>query len=123
MQRQQTSSPQAIFEQMIAATNRHELDALVAYFTADFRSEQPLHPERAFVGPDGVRKNWSFFFATIPDIHVEILREVTDGDTVWAELWYHGKQVDGQPFSIRGVTLMGIQANQITWGRLYIEPA
>jgi len=115
------SSPKAVFERMIQATNRHDLEAMVAFFAPDYRSEQPFHPERNFVGPAGVRKNWSFFFTTIPDIQIEILGEVEEGDTVWAELHFHGTQTDGKKHSVRGVTLQGIQADQIIWARMYIE--
>jgi ketosteroid isomerase-like protein len=119
---QTQSFPQVVFERMIQAANRHDLDAMVACFAPDFRSEQPFHPERDFTGQAGVRKNWSFFFTTIPDIQIEILNEVAEGDTVWAELHYHGMQTDGKKFNVRGVTLSRIQADQIIWARLYIEP-
>jgi len=52
---------------------------MVACFAPDFRSEQPFHPERSFTGQAGVRKNWTFFFTTVPDIQVEILNEATEG--------------------------------------------
>lgn len=116
------SSPKLVFERMIQAANRHDLDAMVACFAPDFRSEQPFHPERNFNGQEGVRKNWNFFFTTIPDIQVDILNVVAEGETVWAELHYHGTQTDGKKFTVRGVTLQGIQADQMKWARLYIEP-
>ena len=119
---QMYSSPKLVFERMIQATNRHDLEAMVAFFAPDYRSEQPFHPERNFVGQEGVRKNWSFFFTTIPDIQIEILGEVEEGDTVWAELHFHGTQTDGKKHAVRGVTIQGIQADQIIWARLYIEP-
>ena len=118
---QTDSSPNLVFERMIQAANRHDLDAMVACFAPDFRSEQPFHPERNFVGPVGVRKNWSFFFTTMPDYQVEVLNEVVEGDTVWAELHFHGTQADGPKQSTRGVTLLGIHADLISWARLYIE--
>jgi hypothetical protein len=116
------SSPKVIFERMIQAANRHNLEAMVACFAPGFRSEQPLHPERDFTGQAGVRKNWSFFFDTVPDIHIDILNEAVEGDTVWAELHYYGTQTDSKKFSVKGVTLQGIQDGQICWARLYIEP-
>ena len=115
------SSPKVVLERMIQALNRHDLDAMVACIAPDYRSEQPFHPERNFVGSAGVRKNWNFFFTTIPDIQIEILGEVEEGDTVWAELHYHGTQTDGEKHAVRGVTLQGIQADQIIWARMYIE--
>lgn len=119
---QTPSSPQVVFERMIQLANRHDLDAMLACFSPGFRSEQPFHPERNFTGQAGVRNNWSFFFTTIPDIQIEILNEVTEGDTVWAELHYHGMQTDGKKLQVRGVSLSRIQADQIIWARLYIEP-
>lgn len=115
------SSPKVVFERMIQAANRHELEAMVACYAAEYRSEQPFHPERNFTGPAGVRKNWSFFFTTMPDYRVEVLNEAVEGDTVWAELHFHGTQTDGTKQSTWGVTLLGIQADQIIWARLYIE--
>lgn len=115
-------SPTLVFERMIQAANRHDLDAMVACFAPDYRSEQPFHPERDFTGQAGVRKNWSFFFTTIPDIQIDILGEVVAGDTVWAELHYHGMQTDGKKFTVKGVTILRIQADQIIWARLYVEP-
>ncbi len=118
---QTQSSPKVVFERMLQAANRHDLEAMVACFAPDFRSEQPFHQERNFVGQAGVRKNWSFFFSTMPDFQVEVVSEAVEGDTVWAELYYHGTQVDGKKHMTRGVTIQGIQSGQIIWSRLYIE--
>ena len=117
---QMQSSPKVVFERMIQAANRHDLEAMVACFAPDFRSEQPFYPERNFTGQAGVRKNWSFFFSTMPDFQAEVLSEVVEGDTVWAELHFHGTQVDGKRNVTRGVTISGIQGNQIAWAKLYI---
>jgi len=117
---QTQSSPTVVFERMIQAANRHDLEAMVACFAPDFRSEQPFSPERNFVGQAGVRKNWSFFFSTMPDFQAEVLSKAVEGDTVWAELHYHGTQVDGKKQATRGVTISGIQGDQIVWSKLYI---
>jgi ketosteroid isomerase-like protein len=114
------SSPKVVFERMIKAANRHDLEAMVACFAPDFRSEQPFYPERNFTGQAGVRKNWSFFFSTMPDFQVDILSEAVEGDSVWAELHYHGTQVDGKKQVTRGVSISCIQGNQIAWAKLYI---
>ena len=100
--------------------NRHDLEAMVACFATDYRSEQPSHPERDFVGQAGVRKNWSFLFTTVPDMQVEILNEVAEGDTVWAELHFHGMQTGGKEHETRAVSIQGISAGQIIWARLYL---
>jgi ketosteroid isomerase-like protein len=117
---QTQSSPKVVFERMIQAANRHDLDAMVACFAPDYCSEQPLYPERDFTGQAGVRKNWSFFFSTMPDFQVDVLSEAVERDTVWAELHFHGTQVDGKKQVTRGVTISGIQGEQIAWAKLYI---
>ncbi|MFL5656175.1 MAG: nuclear transport factor 2 family protein [Ktedonobacteraceae bacterium] len=114
------SSAKVVFERMIQAANRHDLEAMVACFAPDYRSEQPFYPERNFTGQAGVRKNWSFLFATVPDMRVEILNEIAEGDTVWAELRFHGTQADGKEHQTRAVSIQGISANQIIWTRLYL---
>ncbi len=114
------SSPKQVFERMIQAANHHDLDAMVACFAPNFRSEQPFYPERNFTGQAGVRKNWSFFFSTMPDFRAEVQRSVVEGDTVWAELSYYGTQADGKKQVTRGVTISGIQEGQIAWSKLYI---
>ncbi len=117
---QMQSSPKVVFERMIQAANRHDLEALVACFAPDYRSELPFSPERNFTGQAGVQKNWSFFFSTMPDFQVDILREAVEGDTVWAELQFRGTQTDGNKQVTRGVIISGIQGERIAWARLYI---
>ena len=118
---QTQSSAQVVFERMIRAANRHDLDAMVTCFAPDFRSEQPFYPERNFTGQAGVRKNWSFFFSTMPDFRVDIRSFAVKGDTVWAEVHFRGTQIDGKKQVTRGVTISGIQGEQIAWSRLYIQ--
>ena len=120
---QTRSSPQVVFERMIQAANRHDLEAMVACFAPDFRSEQLFYPERNFTGQAGVRKNWSFFFSTIPDMQVEVRSSAVEGDTIWAELAYYGTQTNGKKHVTRGVTISGIQGEQIVWSKLYIVTA
>jgi hypothetical protein len=69
------------------AQNGHDLDAFVACFDPAYRSEQPVHPDRAFVGREQARKNWAEVFAGVPDFQAELLRLADEGDTGWAE-WH-----------------------------------
>ena len=116
------SSPKAVFEQLMAALNRHDIEAMVGLFAEDFSSEQPLHPQRAFTGPTGVRQNWTMFFKLVPDMQARLLNEVEDGEVVWAELHFYGTQADGKKYSAWGVNILGIKNGQIKWGRIYTEP-
>ena len=105
------------------AQNRHDAEAMAALFAADYRSEQPLHPQRGFGGREQVAANWSQMFAGVPDLEVGVVKETTDGSTTWTEWVWHGSHVDGTPFLMKGVTVMGMESDGlIAWARLYMEP-
>jgi SnoaL-like domain len=48
------------------AVNRHDPEAMAALFAPDYRSEQPVHPERGFGGPDRVAADWRQMFDGVP---------------------------------------------------------
>ena len=62
-----------VIERLVVAMNAHDLDAAAGLIHEDYRSEQPAHPGRAFVGRAQMRANWEAMFAGIPDFHAEIL--------------------------------------------------
>jgi limonene-1,2-epoxide hydrolase len=110
-----------IIEALQAALNRHDLDAAAALVHRDYRSEQPLHPDRAFVGGAQMRANWAAMLAGIPDFHAEIVSSAQNGATTWTEWVWTGTRTDGQPFDVAGVTLFTVEDGQIVSGRLYLE--
>jgi len=104
------------------AMNRHDVDGMVALFTADYRSEQPLHPQRGFSGRDQVGANWGRMFDGVPDLEVGVVKESTDGTTSWSEWVWRGSHRDGTPFLMKGVTVMGLADDgRIAWARLYMD--
>lgn len=104
------------------AMNRHDVDGMVALFAADYRSEQPLHPQRGFSGRDQVGANWGRMFDGVPDLEVGIVKESTDGTTSWSEWVWRGSHRDGTPFLMKGVTVMGLADDgRIAWARLYMD--
>ena len=112
-----------VIDRLAAAVNAHDLDAVAGLIHQDYRSEQPVHPGRAFVGRAQMRANWEAMFAGVPDFHAEICRSVQDGETAWTEWRWSGTRSDGQAFGMRGVTLFEIIDDQIVAGRLYMEEA
>ncbi len=105
------------------AINGHDLDAFVSLFAADYRSEQPAHPARAFQGADQVRENWASVFSGISDITADLLVSATTEEGVEIGEWYwYGTHLDGSPFAMRGAIVVGVDAGRIAWGRLYMEP-
>jgi ketosteroid isomerase-like protein len=110
-----------VIDRLTVAMNAHDLDAAAGMFHENYRSEQPSHPGRAFVGRNQMRANWEAMFAGIPDFRAEVLRSVRDGDTVWTEWHWAGTRRDGLPFGMRGITLFTIAGDHIVAGRLYME--
>jgi hypothetical protein len=109
-------------ERLHVAMNNHDVDAFAACFADTYRSEQPAHPSRAFVGRDQVRRNWTSVFAGVPDLTAEILVATTAGGVEMTEWVWSGGHTDGSRFEMRGVTVLGISDGLISWGRLYMEP-
>lgn len=75
--------PSAVVQRLRVATNAHDIDAIVACFTPDYRNETPVHPERSFVGDEQVRRNWMQILDAIPDVSTEIVALVVSGNVVW----------------------------------------
>ena len=100
--------PQELLDRLRRAQNDHDIVAFAACFAADYRSEQPIHPDRAFVGRDQVRSNWTSVFAGVPDFRAELIRSAADGATVWAEWRWTGTRSDGSRLDDRGVTIFGV---------------
>ena len=46
-----------VLERLRDAQNRHDLDSFVDCFDPAYRSEQPVHPDRAFTGREQVRRS------------------------------------------------------------------
>jgi hypothetical protein len=111
-----------MMNRLLAAMNAHDLNAFVACFASEYRSEQPAHPSRSFEGSDQVRENWTSVFAGVPDFSAELLSSATTDDGVEIGEWtWRGTHSDGSPFAMQGVTVMGIEEEKIAWGRLYME--
>jgi ketosteroid isomerase-like protein len=111
-----------VLHRLRAAINARDLEGFVACFADDYRSNQPAHPTRSFVGASQVRENWASVFAGISDLTAELLSEATTDDGVVIGEWFwHGAHLDGQPFAMRGVTVLGVERGRIGWGRLYME--
>jgi ketosteroid isomerase-like protein len=110
-----------VAERMIEATNAHDLEAMLACFHQDYRSEQPVHPARTFQGIDQVRKNWLSLLEAVPDIHWEVLRSAESADEAWVEARLEGTQANGARLDEIGVVIFGVRDDKIAWARLYLE--
>jgi ketosteroid isomerase-like protein len=105
------------------AMNAHDAEAMAGLFAANYRSEQPLHPQRGFSGREQVATNWSRMFDGVPDFESGVVKESTEGSTSWSEWVWRGSHRDGTPFLMKGVTVMGLTDDGlISWARLYMDP-
>jgi ketosteroid isomerase-like protein len=116
------STPESVLRKLHDAMNRHDLEAFLDCFHPEYRSEQPVHPDRAFTGVEQVRQNWSAIFRGVPDFHARLIRFSVDGDEFWAEWSWEGTRTSGNPVEMPGVTVFGVRDGRILWGRLYMEP-
>ena len=105
------------------AMNRHDARGMADCMAPDYRSEQPVHPNRAFTGNDQVAANWTEMFAGIPDMAVRVVAEDTVGSRSWSEWEWTGHHPDGSDFAMRGVIVVGLRDDGlIQWNRLFLEP-
>jgi ketosteroid isomerase-like protein len=111
-----------IIEQLIVAMNGHDAEGVAAFFAGDYRSEQPLHPNRGFGGSGQVLANWTSVFEGVPDFSAELIASASAEGTVWSEMRWQGTHRDGSPFLMRGVAVLGVRDDKIAWARLYMEP-
>jgi ketosteroid isomerase-like protein len=109
-------------DRLLLATNRHDLDAVVACFAEDYENVTPVHPARGFSGRAQVRQNWEQIFAFVPDLRAEVLGSVVDGDTVWTEWEMTGTRRDGTRHQMRGVVIFGVRDGVARRARFYLEP-
>ena len=109
-------------DRLCLATNAHDLDGIAACFTADYRNETPVHPERGFVGREQVRRNWQQILANVPDVTTNVLASAVDGHVVWSEWEHRGTRPDGSAHLMRGVIVFGVRDGCAEWARLFLEP-
>ena len=117
-----TQALPGLIERLRHATSEHDLDGIVGCFSDHYTNETPTHPARGFVGREQVRTNWTRILGAVPDLTASVLRCAVDGDAVWTEWEMRGTRVDGAPHLMRGVIIFGVDDNELTWARFYLEP-
>ncbi|HZC69586.1 MAG TPA: nuclear transport factor 2 family protein [Jatrophihabitans sp.] len=112
----------SVIDQLIAATNAHDIDALVGCFASDYVNETPAHPPRGFHGRDQVRRNWTTIFGAVPDIAAKVIASAVEDDQAWTEWEMTGTRADGTPHAMAGVIIFRVADEQIVSARFYLEP-
>jgi ketosteroid isomerase-like protein len=109
-------------ERLQAATNAHDLEAIVACFADDYVNETPCHPARGFAGREQVRANWTTILAAVPDLRADVLAVASGPGVEWSEWELRGTRRDGSSHLMRGVmvfTTDGVVARRC---RFFLEP-
>src|SRR4051794_22366611 len=111
----------AVVTRLCDAMNRRDLEAFAACLAPDYRSEQPLHPDRGFAGREQARANWAAMFEGVPELQADVLDSASAADSEWTEWHIRGDRTDGTRMELRGTTIMGVRGEEIAWARLYLE--
>ncbi len=99
------------------AFNRHDLDAIMAFFADDAVFDAPRGPEpwgRRFVGTDEVRDGFAARFAGIPDVHYGEDAHWVSGDRGTSEWTLTGTTTDGERIEVRGCDLWTFRDGKVT---------
>jgi len=100
----------------LAAFNRHDLDAIMSFFTDDCVFEMPRGPApggtRA-AGRDAVRALLATRFSGIPDVHYGDDRHFVAGDRGASEWLLTGTTRSGERIAVRGCDLFEFRGDKI----------
>ncbi|WP_400193942.1 nuclear transport factor 2 family protein [Hymenobacter sp. B81] len=118
-------------QQILAAFNRHDLDAIMAFFSDDCSFDFPRGPEpwgQRFVGKAQVRAALASRFRGIPDVHYGADRHwvSADGARGLSEWTLTGTTVAGVNITVRGCDLWEFREGKVTRKDSYwkiVEPA
>jgi ketosteroid isomerase-like protein len=99
------------------AFNRHDLDAIMAFFTDDAIFESPRGPDpwgQRFEGKAAVREGLAKRFAGIPDVHYGDDNHFVAGDRGASEWTLSGTTADGARLEVRGCDLWTFRDGLVT---------
>jgi ketosteroid isomerase-like protein len=98
----------ATLEAILDAFDRHDLDAIMAFFAEDATLDTPRGSNvwgSRFVGKAAVREGLAARFAGIPDVHYEEDRHWVCGERGASEWLLTGTTTAGQRIAVRGCDL------------------
>ena len=117
--RDQMEITEESMKRVLDAFNRHDLDAIMEYFTEDCSFDFPRGPEpygQRFVGKAQVREGLAGRFKGIPDVHYGDDRHwiSADGSKGVSEWLLTGTTTAGIQLKVRGCDLWEFQDGRIT---------
>jgi ketosteroid isomerase-like protein len=102
---------EAALREFLEAFNRHDLDAIMGFFTDDCVLETPGGPDpwgTRCSGPAGVREGLAARFTGIPDVHYGEDEHWTCGDHAVSRWLLTGTSTSGEAIRVRGCDLFDL---------------
>jgi len=115
-QQQMTVTTETL-KQVLNAFNRHDLDAIMEYFSDDCSFDFPRGPEaygQRFIGKAQVREALAGRFKGIPDVHYGDDRHWVAGNMGVSEWTLIGTTTSGVKLNVRGCDLWEFRDGKIT---------
>jgi steroid delta-isomerase-like uncharacterized protein len=109
-----TDRQTTILRDVLDAFNRHDLDAIMSYFSEDCVFEAPRGPERwgrRFVGKEEVRRGLASRFEGIPDVRYDDADHFACGARGVSEWTITGTTVEGSTVDVRGCDIWAFNAD------------
>jgi ketosteroid isomerase-like protein len=106
----------ARLEAVLAAFNRHDLDAIMAFFTEDAILETPRGADpwgSRFAGKAAVREGLAARFTGIPDVHYSDDRPWVCGERGVSEWLLTGTSTTGERIAVRSCDLWELDGGRI----------
>ena len=104
-------------KRVLEAFNRHDLDAIMSFFTDDCVLHMPRGPApsgRRAVGKDAVRSLLGTRFEGIPDVHYGDDRRFVAGNRGVSEWLLTGTARSGERIEVRGCDLFEFRGDKIS---------
>jgi ketosteroid isomerase-like protein len=114
--------PMSTIQRLVAATNAHDLEGIVACFAEGYTLDAPLHPARSFRGKEQVRRHWGQILGAVRDISVAVPRFARAGAPLWTEWEMKGTRPDRNAHQMRGVFVFTVGEGLVQQGRMFLEP-
>jgi ketosteroid isomerase-like protein len=105
-----------VLEEITAAFDAHDLDAIMAHFSDDAVFEGPRGTDpwgTRVVGREAIREAFAARFSGIPDIRYQQDRHFVDGDRGASEWTLSGTTTEGQRIEVRGCDLWTLRDSKV----------
>jgi ketosteroid isomerase-like protein len=105
-----------ILEEILDAFNRHDLDAIMGFFTDDCSFDMPRGTERwglRLMGKAQVREGLASRFAGIPDVRYDEDRHFVAGNRGVSEWRLSGTTVSGRRIDVCGCDLWEFRGDKV----------